>query len=71
MKQWQQRLLAVISGLGFTNSAKAGKLTDKEQKQIFLEYKKKYGIEFAEDKAKNSDAKNDYNQLLSKEESNQ
>lgn len=69
MKKWQKRFIAIVSALGFVIKAKEGKLTADEQKQIFSEYEKKYGVTFQADKKANEDADpEDENYILSDDE---
>ena len=55
MKKWQKRFIAIATALGFISKAKEGKLTADEQKQIFSEYEKKFGVTFQADKTANED----------------
>ena len=59
LKKWQKRLKPLIERLGFKDKVKQGKLSADEQKQLYSEYEKEYGVSFSADKEANEDAEPD------------
>lgn len=59
LKKWQKRLKPLIERLGFKDKVKQGKLSADEQKQLYAEYEKEYGVSFSADKEANEDAEPD------------
>lgn len=56
LKKWQKRLKPLIERLGFKDKVKQGKLSADEQKQLYAEYEKEYGVSFTADREANEDA---------------
>lgn len=53
MTKIQKQIAAIFSGLGFTDKAKAGTLTEDDWKKIFSDYKEKYGTDLTVDLQEN------------------
>jgi hypothetical protein len=58
MKKWQKRLVDVATFLQLLPKVKEGKLSADDQKSIFAEYEKKYGVTFQSDREANEDEEN-------------
>lgn len=65
LKKWQKRLNTLISKFGFQKKLESGELTADEQKQLFAEYEKEFGITFEADRAANEDEPETDKNLLS------
>lgn len=55
LKKWQKRLKTLINKFGFQKKLETGELTADEQKQLFAEYEKEYGVTFEADREANED----------------
>lgn len=56
IKKWQKRVVSLASKLGFKDKMKQGSLSADDQKTLFSEYEKEYGISFTADRDANEDA---------------
>lgn len=70
-KKWQKRLKPLIERLGFTKKVQEGKLSADDQKALYAEYEKEYGVAFSVDREANEDAEPDPQPELSAEDQQQ